>query len=180
MELTLHRQKSYFFPFMFQGIKWRQNDLQKYRRQYFGRRKTSERRKQANGGRRAKIGGPTRPLYLATWDPPKWPSKLRCRRSSSPWLRLDLKPTIKIVPRGVSRGGGGETQNQETGDRRLPPGKIEGGKRCRSHLRKAPPSPLRKSPSTPLSPWWRGSSLPPGLGFVVVTHVSLLSLIFTN
>ena len=30
--------------------------------------------------------------------------------------------------------------------------------------------------SPPSSPWWRGSSPPPGLGFVVVTFVSLLSL----
>ena len=117
--------------------------MEKYRRQYFGRRKTWERRNQANGVQKAKRGGPTRPSTVAAWDPPFWPSWLFCRRSFVHRLRLDLKTSIKIVPRGVSRGGGGETQNQETGDRRLPPEKIGGGKRRRNHLRKAPPSPFR-------------------------------------
>ena len=99
MELTLRRQKTLFFPFKFQGPRRRPNNLEKYRRQYFGRRKTWERRKQANGGRRAKRGWPTRPLYLAAWGPPSWASGLRSHRSFLHRLHLDLKTPIKEVPR---------------------------------------------------------------------------------
>ena len=123
----------------------------------FGNKKTYEPRIREKGSLSKKIDGPTRPDSLAVWDHLFYSSWLRCRPFSSPWLRLDLKTSIKIVPREVSRGGGGETQNHETGDRRLPPEKIGGGKRHRNHLRKAPPSPLRKSPS---SPSWRPAPSP--------------------
>jgi hypothetical protein len=42
------------------------------------------------------------------------PSWLRCCRSSSMWLRLDLKPTIKRFPLRVVKGGDGEIENIET------------------------------------------------------------------
>lgn len=77
MELTLRRQKTLFFPFKFQGPKQRVKYLEKYSRQYFGRRKTWERRKQANEGRKPKIGGST---GLCTW--PRGAHHLGPRRSA--------------------------------------------------------------------------------------------------
>jgi len=71
--------------------------------------------------------GPTRPDSLAAWATSFSPSWLRCRPFSSPWLRLDLKPTIKIVPRGVSRGSGGETQNHETESQKAAAGEDRRG-----------------------------------------------------
>ena len=83
---------------MFQGPKRRPKIMEKYRRQYFGRRKTSERRKQANGGQKAERGWPTRPGTVAVWGPLVWASWLRCRRSSLHRHCLDLKMPIKKVP----------------------------------------------------------------------------------
>ena len=80
----------------------------------FGRKKTCGRRKRANGGSRAKRGGPTRPGTVAAWDPPIWASWLRCLRSLLHRHRLDLKTPIKKVPWRFAKGGGGETRNHET------------------------------------------------------------------
>ena len=125
MELTLHRQKTLFLYFNVSGTqttsKWPGN----LRASVFGRNEAWERRKRTNGDPRAKIGWPTRPDSLAAWDPLSWASSLRCRRSSSPCLRLDLKTTIKIVPRQLSEEGAAETQNHETEDLEL---QIGGGK----------------------------------------------------
>jgi hypothetical protein len=37
------------------------------------------------------------------------PLLLRCRRSLSHWMRLDLKPSIKRVPLRVAKGSAAET-----------------------------------------------------------------------
>ena len=70
--------------------------------------------KQTSGGPRAKIGGPTRPMYLAAWDPSFWASELRCRRSFLHRLRFDLKPPIKIVPRRSLERAPQKHRNTET------------------------------------------------------------------
>ena len=98
MELTLRRQKTLFLSFYVSGTKRRHKILEKYRGHYFGRKKTYERRNQANGARKAKRGWPMRPGTVAAWDPPIWASWLRCRRSFLHRLRLDLKTPIKKVP----------------------------------------------------------------------------------
>ena len=74
---------------------------------------------------KAKIGRPTQPDSLATWDPLIWASWLRCRRSFFPKLPLDLKPTIKIVPRRFPEGSATETQKHRNRDLEL---QIRGGK----------------------------------------------------
>jgi hypothetical protein len=62
---------------------------------------------------------------LTAWDPPKWPSGLRCRRSFFPKLRLDLKTTIYRPPRAFAKGSAAETQKPRNRDLEL---KIGGGK----------------------------------------------------
>jgi hypothetical protein len=85
---------------------------------------------------------PTRSDSLAAWGmlvPPSW---LRCRRSLSLWLRLDLKPTINRVPLRVTKGGGGEIKNTKA--ERLP---VAAREDWRGEM--PPESPLK------------GSSIPP-------------------
>jgi hypothetical protein len=57
------------------------------------------------------------------------PSLLRCRRSSSHWIRLDLKPSIKRVPLRVAKGSAAKTQKHETGARKIKDqrGKLQWG-----------------------------------------------------
>jgi hypothetical protein len=95
---------------------------------------------------------PTRSDSLAAWGmpvpPPSW---LWCHRSSSLWLRIDLKPTIKRVPLWVAKGGGGEIENTEIES--LP---AAGGEDWRGEmLLESPPEgsfiPPLASPSTPPS-----------------------------
>ena len=168
MELTLRRQKTLFLSFNVSGTqttsKWPAN----LRASIFGRKKTWKRRKQTSGDPRAKIGGPTWPMYLAAWGPSFWASELRCRRSFLHRLRFDLKPPIKIVPRRSLEGAPQKHRNTETEtwSCRLE-GENSGG---------ALPAWSPSSPTTsPPSPWWRGSSPPLDYGFVEVTYVSLLS-----
>jgi hypothetical protein len=56
---------------------------------------------------------PKRSDSLAAWGMLLPPSCLQCRRSSSLWLRLDLKPTIKRVPLRVAKRDGREIENIE-------------------------------------------------------------------
>ena len=114
MELTLHRQKTPFSYFNVSATQTSTKSPGNLRASIFGRKKTCGRRKQANGGSRAKRGGPTRPGTVAAWDPPIWASWLRCRRSFFPSLRLDLKMTIKIVPDALRKGAPPKHSNHET------------------------------------------------------------------
>jgi len=114
------------------------------------------------------MSGPMRPDSLAAWDPPTWPSWLRCRRSFFQKLRLDLKPTIKIVPDALRKGAPQKHRNTETEIRSC---RLEGENSGGALPERSPPPPTT-SPSTP---WWRGSSPPLDYGFVEVTYVSLLS-----
>ena len=166
MELTLRRQKTLFLSFFVSGTQTTSKNYGKYRHHYFGRRKTSERRKRANGGRKAKRGWPTRPLYLAAWGPPTWPSGLRSRRSFLHRLRLDLKTPIKKVPWRFAKGAPPKHRNTETEIRSC---RLEGENSGGALPGWSPPSPM----TSPPSPWWRGSSPPPGFGFVVVTWSNL-------
>ena len=153
---------------MFQGPKRRHKNLEKYRRQYFGKRKTSERRKQANGGQKAERGWPTRPGTVAAWGPLIWASWLRCRRSFVHRLRLDLKTPIKKVPWRFEKGAPHKHRNTKT---EIKSCRLEG-----ENSGGALPGWSPSSPSTsPPSPWWRGSSPPLDYGFVEITYVSLLS-----
>ena len=113
MELTLHRQKTPFSYFNVSGTQTSTKSSGNLWASIFGRKKTCGRRKRANGGSRAKRGGPTRPQYQAAWDPPVRPSWLRCRRSSLHRLRLDLKTPIKEVPRRSRKQGPPKHRNTE-------------------------------------------------------------------
>ena len=132
-----------FYILMFQGSKRRPKIMEKYRRQYFGRKKTWERRKQTNGGPRSKRGGPTRPGTVAAWDPPSWPSTLRCRRSFFQKLRLDLKPTIKIVPEALRRRAPHKHRNTETEIRSC---RLEGENSGGALPERSPPPPTTTAP----------------------------------
>ena len=114
MELTLRRQKTLFLSFYVLGPKRRPKIMEKYRHHYFGRRKTSERRNQANGVRKAERGRPTRPGTVVAWGPPIWASWLRCRRYFVHRLRLDLKTLIKKVPRRSLERAPQKHRNTET------------------------------------------------------------------
>ena len=71
--------------------------------------------KEANKRRpEAQKGWPTRPGTGAAWGPPSGASRLRCRRSFRPRLRLDLKPSIKIAPRRSLEGAPPKHINTET------------------------------------------------------------------
>ena len=107
-----------------------------------GRKRRSEGSEQTET-RGPKEVGPHGQIPWPRGTPPSWASWIRCRPFSSPWLRLDLKPTIKKAPRGVSRRGGGQIQHQKQRDRRLLPKKIGGAKRRRNHFRRSSPSPLQ-------------------------------------
>ena len=124
MELTLHRQKTLVLYFNVSGTQTSSKSPANLGASFFGRKKTYGRSKQANGGLRPKRGWPTRPQYLAAWDPPSWPSRLRCRRSFLHRLRLDLKPTIKIVPEALRRRAQHKHRNTETEIRSY---RLEGG-----------------------------------------------------
>ena len=148
---------------MFQGPKRRPNDLIFHGHQFLeGTKRRSE------GSEQTETRGPKEPDSLAAWDPLSWASRLRCRRSFFQKLRLDLKPTIKIVPDALRKGAPQKHRNHETEtwSCRLE-GENSGG---------ALPGWSPSSPTTsPPSPWWRGSSPPLDYGFVEVTYVSLLS-----
>ena len=168
LELTLHRQKTLVLYFNVSGTQTSTKSPGNLRASIFGRKKTCGRRKRANGGSRAKRGGPTWPGTVAAWDPHIWASWLRCLRSFLHRHRLDLKTPIKKVPRRSLEGAPHKHRNTETEIRscRLE-GENSGG---------ALPAWSPSSPSTsPPSPWWRGSSPPLDYGFVEVTYVSLLS-----
>jgi hypothetical protein len=96
--------------------------------------------------------GPTRP-------PP--PSLLRCHRSLSCWMRLDLKPSIKRVPLRVAKEAPPKHRNTK---QKLGRSKI-GEENSSGVLPVWSPSPPTTQPS---SPWWRGSSPPLDYGFVAV------------
>ena len=99
-----------FYILMFQGPKRRPIDLKIYEDHFLEGRKCRSEGGEKVEARRTKEVGPCGQNPWKVWGPSTWPSRLRCRRSSSPWLRPDLKPTIKIVPQGDPQGGGGETQ----------------------------------------------------------------------
>ena len=82
---------------------------------------------------------------VTTWDPPKWPSGLRCRRSFFPKLRLDLKTTIYRPPRAFAKESAAETQKPRNRDLEL---KIGGGN-SDGVLPAWSPSPPTTSPPTP-------------------------------
>ena len=115
--------------------------MQIYEDHFFGRTKTSERRMQANRGRRAKRGLPMRPLYLAAWAHLFWASWPRLHRSFFPKLPRDLKTTIKNSPPTFSRGRRWRNTELETERQKAAAGEDRRGKRHRNHLRKAPPFP---------------------------------------
>ena len=76
MELTLRRQKTLFFPFMFQGPKRRPNNLKIYEHQYSeGTRLGSEGIKQMEPRGRKEVG----PCGLCTW--PRGTPQVGPRRS---------------------------------------------------------------------------------------------------
>ena len=122
MELTLHRQKTPFSYFNVSGTQTSTKSPGNLRASIFGRKKTCGRRKRTNGGPRTKRGWPTRPGTVAAWDPPVWPSWLRCLRSFLHRHRLDLKTPIKKVPRRSLEGAPHKHRN---GDQEL---QIGGGK----------------------------------------------------
>ena len=72
------------------------------------------RRKRTNGAPWPKRGGPTRPPYLAAWDPSSGASTLRCRRSFLHRLGFDLKTPIKIAHRRSLEGAPPKHRNTET------------------------------------------------------------------
>ena len=111
---------------------------------------------------------------LAAWSTLFSSSWLRCRRSSSPCLRLDLKTTIKIVSRRLSEESAAETQKPRNRDLEL---QIGGGKLRRGA---AGVVSIFSNDFSTISMMKRGSSPPLDYGFVEVTYVSLLSLSFTN
>ena len=114
MELTLHRQKTPFSYFNVSGTQTSTKSPGNLRASIFGRKKTCGRRKRANGGSRAKRGGPTWPGTVAAWDPPIWASWHRSRRSFLHRLRFDLKTPIKKVPWRFARGAPLKHKNTET------------------------------------------------------------------
>ena len=125
MELTLHRQKTPFSYFNVSGTQTSTKSPGNLRASIFGRKKTCGRRKRANGGSRAKRGGPTRPGTVAAWDPPIWASWLRCLRSFLHRHRLDLKTPIEKGPPTFSGRSAAQTQKHRNGDQEL---QIGGGK----------------------------------------------------
>jgi hypothetical protein len=99
------------------------------------------------------------------------PSLLWCRRSSSRWMRLDLKPSIKRAPCGSRKRAPPKHRNTKQNPRRS---KI-GGENSGGALLVWSPSPPMTLPS---SPSWRGSSPPLDYGFVAVANcISLLFFI---
>ena len=126
---------------MFQGPERRPNDLKIYGDHFLEETKHGGKGWKKVEARRPKGGGPR-------GQGPSGPPWLRLRRSFFSKLPRDLKTTIKIVPRRFPEGGGRETQNHETEDRRLPPEKIGGRKRRRNHLRRSSPSPSGVSINT--------------------------------
>ena len=92
----------------------------------------------------AKIDRTTRPDSLAAWDPLFWASWLRCRRSFFPKLPLDIKPTIKIVPRRFPEGSAAETQKHQNRELEL---QIGGGKLRRGAAAWSPSPPMTSPPS---------------------------------
>ena len=168
MELTLHRQKTPFSYFNVSGTQTSTKSPGNLRASIFGRKKDYGKRKQANGGPRAKRRWPTRPQYQAAWDPLVRASWLRCLRSLLHRHRLDLKTPIKKVPRRSLEGAPHKHRNTETEIRSC---RLEGENSGGALPAWSPSSPT----TSPPSPWWRGSSPPLDYGFVEVTYVSLLS-----
>lgn len=74
-------------------------------------------------------------------------------------LRLDLKPTIKIVPEALQKGAPQKHRNHETENWSC---RLEGENSGGALPERSPPSPT----SSPPYPWWRGSSPPLDYGFV--------------
>ena len=169
LELTLHCQKT---PFSIFWCFRDPNDVQmtwNFAKIIFWKEQSVGAKEVQKWKAEDKKRGPTWPDSLAAWSTPSGPLSLRCRRSLSPWLRLDLKTTIKIVPRRLSGGAPQKHRNHET--------KTWSCRLERKNSDGALPVWSSPSPTTsPPSPWWRGSSPPLDYGFVEVTYVSLLSL----
>ena len=144
MELTLHRQKTPFSYFNVSGTQTSTKSPGNLRASIFGRKKDYGKRKQANGGPRAKRAWPTRPQYQATWDPPVRASWLRCRRSSLHRLRLDLKTPIKEVPRRSRKQVPPYHRNTKT---EIWSCKLEGGNSSGALPAWSPSSPTTSPPS---------------------------------
>jgi hypothetical protein len=135
----------------------------------FPRNKTSERRKCNRGGSREKQPWPTRPDARAMWGLLVLTLLLWCRRSSSRWMRFDLKSSIKGSRCGSRKGAPPKHRNVKQ-----KPGRSKtGGENSGRALPVWSPSPLRTLPS---SPWWRGGS--PPLDYRFVTVANCISLLF--
>ena len=117
MELTLHVRNPVFYIFDVSGGQTSAKSPENLRGSFSWKEKTCGRRIHGNWARRPKRGPSTRPDSLAAWRYPFWPLRPQILPSSSYRLRLDLKPTIKRVPRTLTEGGAAETpkhQNRET------------------------------------------------------------------
>ena len=113
-----------FYILMFQGPKRRPNDLIFCGDHFL---EGTKRRSQGSARKEVRGGFWGVPRYQIPWPCESTslpPSLLRCHPFSSPCLRLDLKTTIKIVPRRLSEGSAAETQNHKTEDMEL---QIGGG-----------------------------------------------------
>ena len=133
MELTLRRQKTLFFPFMFQGPKRRQKNMEKIQRSLFWKEEDVGAKESSKRSPQGKKGWPTRPGTVAAWGQLVWASWLRCRRSFVHRLRLDLETPIKKVPRRSPEGAPHKQRNTETEIRscrlegETPAGRCRGG-----------------------------------------------------
>jgi hypothetical protein len=118
--LTWENQKTSFSMFLtFRDPNGVQITLNFAGASFYTEQDFSERRKCNRGGPREKWAWSMRPDAWAAWGLLVLTSLLGCRQSSSRWIRLDLKPSIKRVPLRVAKESAAKTQNHETGAREI-------------------------------------------------------------
>ena len=114
MELTLRKQKTIFLSLFVSGTQTTSKNYGKIHASLFWKEEDVEAKEASKRKPEGRKRVPHAPMYLAAWAHLFWASGLRSRRSFLRRLRLELKTSIKKVPRRSLEGAPHKHKNTET------------------------------------------------------------------